>query len=145
VNALDETAYRLALAEGFLGEAEQDFSLERWRSCGDNSQVAVENSGKSVLVLFGVAGKTHEPARELAAVLRNSEIPLNIRSLIERLLPELLALGAAEHFLTDYGDEAARILPWALFTRESAHDALNAARRSLEIARSIIRTWESRD
>jgi len=42
----DEVSYRLALAKGFLTEAEQDMTLERWRSCVDNSQLAVENAGK---------------------------------------------------------------------------------------------------
>ena len=28
-----DAAYRLKLAEGFFGEAEQDFNLSRWRSC----------------------------------------------------------------------------------------------------------------
>jgi hypothetical protein len=30
-----DVAYRIALAEGFLAEAEQDFGLTRWRSCVD--------------------------------------------------------------------------------------------------------------
>lgn len=36
---------------GFQAEAEQDFTLERWRSCVDNAQLAVENAGKAVLSL----------------------------------------------------------------------------------------------
>ena len=28
-----------------------------------------------------------------------------LRGLMEKVLPDLLALGSAEHFLTDYGDE----------------------------------------
>jgi len=40
VNAPDLVQYRLRLAEGFLKEAEQDFGLERWRSCVDNAQLA---------------------------------------------------------------------------------------------------------
>lgn len=49
----EEIDYRLGLAKGFLNEAEQDFTLERWRSCVDNSQLSVENAGESVLALFG--------------------------------------------------------------------------------------------
>ena len=45
-----EAEYRLALAEGFLREAEEDFRLERWRSCVDNAQITVENIGKMGMV-----------------------------------------------------------------------------------------------
>jgi HEPN domain-containing protein len=62
VRASDDVAYRLALAEGFLAEAEQDVGLGRWRSCVDNAQLAVENAGKAVLMWFGVPPKTHDPA-----------------------------------------------------------------------------------
>ena len=48
IPAEDEVSYRLALAKGFLAEAEQDMTLERWRSCVDNSQLAVENVGKTI-------------------------------------------------------------------------------------------------
>jgi predicted RNA-binding protein associated with RNAse of E/G family len=59
------------------------------------------------------------------------------------MLPDLLALGSAEHFLTDYGDEATYTLPWDLFTRESADEALMAARRSMHLAREAIHAIES--
>jgi HEPN domain-containing protein len=62
--------YRIALAEGFLREAEQDFTLKRWRSCVDNAQLSVENAGKAALALFGIVPKTHDPARQIAAILR---------------------------------------------------------------------------
>jgi hypothetical protein len=58
------------------------------------------------------------------------------------MLPDLLALGSAEHFLTDYGDEATYTLPWDLFTRESAQEALAAGRRSLELAQEAIHAIE---
>ncbi len=38
----EEPRYRLNLAEGFLLEAREDIQLKRWRSCVDNSQLAVE-------------------------------------------------------------------------------------------------------
>jgi len=50
VRADRDVAYRLALVEGFLAEAEQDVGLERWRSCVNNAQLAVENAGKAVCV-----------------------------------------------------------------------------------------------
>lgn len=138
MNAPEEIRYRLALAEGFLREAEQDLGLQRWRSCVDNAQLAVENSGKAVLALFGAPPKTHDPAREIASLLRSRPLPPSAQEAIRGLLPDLLALGTAEHFLTDYGDEASYTLPWDLFTRESADDALGAARRCVAAARQVL-------
>lgn len=43
----EDVKYRMALAEGFLGEARQDLPLERRRSTVDNAQLAVENCGIS--------------------------------------------------------------------------------------------------
>jgi len=60
---------------------------------------------------------------------------------MEKILPDLLALGSAEHFLADYGDEVAYKLPWDLFGEDAAADALQAARRSIEAARSIFQAW----
>ena len=138
MNAHDEVTYRLALAKGFLAEAEQDFDLNRWRSCVDNAQLTVENAGKAILASFGVSPKTHEPARQVAAFLRHQSLPENIQEKMHRILPDLLALGTTEHFLTDYGDEATYTLPWDLFTEESAVDALTAARRSFEQTQELL-------
>jgi len=135
--------YRLALAEGFVAEAEQDFGLERWRSCVDNAQLAVENAGKAVLALFGVTPKTHDPAHQVAALLRTQVLPAQVQEAMRRMLPDLLALGSAEHFLTDYGDEATHTLPWDLFTRVSAEEALAAARQSLQLAQEVVQAVEA--
>ena len=138
MNAPDEVAYRLALAKGFLAEAEQDVGLTRWRSCVDNAQLTVENSGKAILASFGVSPKTHDPAKQVAALLRSQSVRENIREQMQRLLPDLLALGTTEHFLTDYGDEATYTLPWDLFTQEAAADALAAARRTFEQTQELL-------
>ncbi len=145
MRARDEVTYRLALAEGFLAEAEQDWNLQRWRSCVDNAQLAVENAGKAVLALFGAVPRTHDPALQMAAILRTQPVPAPIREMMQRLLPDLLALGSAEHFMTDYGDESIRALPWELFTRESAAEALDAARRAVPLAQEIARAFLATD
>lgn len=137
MNAIDLVRYRLRLAEGFLKESEQDFALERWRSCVDNAQLATENAGKSVLAAFGIVPKTHDPAQQIAQVLRAHELAPDLRSAMEKMLPDLLALGSAEHFLTDYGDETRCRLPWEIFDQRSAIDALEAARRSMASAHHI--------
>jgi len=55
-----------------------------------------------------------------------------------------LVLGTEAHFLTDYGDEASYTLPWDLFTRQTAEDALQSARRLVQMAHTLqdmIRAW----
>ena len=145
MNVPKSVAYRLALASGFLQEAEQDFALERWRSCVDNAQLAVENAGKAALALFGIVPKTHDPARQIAIILQEQELPDNLSGLLQSLLPDLLVLGTEAHFLTDYGDESSYTLPWDLFTRETAEDALQAARRSVNIAHTFPDIMDSSD
>ena len=144
MKASRDVAYRVALAEGFLAEAEQDFTLERWRSCVDNAQLTVENAGKAALSLFGIAPKTHDPARQIAAILREQDLPPDVSELLHAMLPDLLVLGAEAHFLTDYGDEATYTLPWDLFTRQTAEDALRSARRLVQMAHTLrerVRGW----
>lgn len=148
MNAPDEVSYRLALAKGFLAEAEQDITLERWRSCVDNAQLAVENVGKTALSLFGVPPKTHDPVRQLAAILREEDLPQEIRFALQQMLPDLLALGTREHILTDHGDEDTFTLPWDLFTHESAKDALETARRCIQAIQELltsVRAWRNKD
>jgi len=120
VNSLDDVRYRLDLAGGFLKEAEEDFGLKRWRSCVDNAQLAVENSGKALLALFGASSKTHEPAKHLEALINDAKMPPDITGPIKDMLPDLLTLGLEEHFMTDYGDESSYVLPWDLYDEASA-------------------------
>jgi HEPN domain-containing protein len=143
MNTPDEISYRLALANGFLAEAEQDMTLERWRSCVDNSQLAVENTGKTVLSLFGVPPKTHDPVRQIAAILRQETLPKEIQLVLQQMLPDLLVLGQREHDLTDYGDEETYTLPWDLFTQQSANDALQTARRCVQLVQGLLTSVET--
>lgn len=146
MNTVDEVTYRMALSAGFLGEAKQDLALERWRSCVDNAQLAVENAGKVVLGLFGIPSKTHDPAQQVAAMLREQELPDGIQAEILGMLPDLLAFGKREHFLTDYGDETTYTLPWDLFDREAAEKAFATAQRAHEKAREVqalVLVWQN--
>lgn len=143
MNAPHDVSYRLALAKGFLAEAEQDMTLERWRSSVDNSQLAVENTGKTALSLFGVPPKTHDPVRQIAAILRDETLPQEIRLALQQMLPDLLALGQREHILTDYGDEETYTLPWELFTQPSAEDALQTARRCVQAVQDLLTSVEA--
>jgi HEPN domain-containing protein len=146
VNSSADVAYCLNLAKGFLREAEEDSQLERWRSCVDNSQLCVENSGKAILMLFGVSSKSHEPAKHLAQLIKNAQIPSHVRERLKEFLPDFLALGVEEHFMTDYGDETSYKLPWELFDRESAMTALESARRCKSAAEEVVeltRRWRA--
>lgn len=138
MNTPDEVSYRLALARGFLAEAEQDLTLERWRSCVDNAQLSVENAGKSVLGSFGVIPRTHDPAQQIAVLMNREKAPENVKTILEAMLPDLLTLGQNEHFLTDYGDESTYTLPWDLFSAKSAEDALAVAQRVYEQATQLV-------
>lgn len=144
MKASRDVEYRIALAEGFLVEAEQDFTLGRWRSCVDNAQLTVENAGKAALALFGITPKTHDPARQIAVILREQDLPADVSGLLHAMLPDLLVLGTDAHFLTDYGDEASYTLPWDLFTQQTAEDALRSARRLAQMAHAlleVLRAW----
>ena len=146
MNSREDVEYRLNLARGFLKEAEEDFDLKRWRSCVDSAQLSVKNSGKAILMLFGISPKTHEPARLLRKLVHNTEIPNAIRDKIKEIIPEFLALGIEEHFMTDYGDESSYKLPWDIFDEESAKLALNAAKLCKSASGDIIkyvRRWRS--
>ncbi len=140
MNSQDEISYRLGLARGFLKEAEEDFKLSRWRSCVDNSQLSVENSGKAILVIFGISPKTHDPAIHLSELVKSPDLPEDIKGKIKNIIPDVGTLGAEEHFMTDYGDETNYKLPWDLFTKKSALSALNSARVCVREAKIIIKT-----
>ena len=139
MNSREDVQYRLNLAKGFLKEAEEDFQLKRWRSCVDSAQLSLENSGKAILMLFGISPKTHEPAEHLRKLVNTTEIPIEIRDKIKKILPEFLTLGIEEHFMTDYGDESSYALPWDIFDEDSARSALNAALRCKLKAEKIIK------
>ena len=63
---------------------------------------------------------------------------------VEEVLPDLISLGSEEHFLTDYGDEGNYLLPWDIFTKESADEAFHAAKNCFERCKELIeeiRRW----
>ena len=45
----ESVTFHLALARGFLDEAQQDFSLRRWRAAVSHAQLAVENALKALI------------------------------------------------------------------------------------------------
>lgn len=141
MNWSDHARYRLGLAQGFLSEARQDIDIDRFRSCVSNAQLSIENAAKAVIALFGPVGKTHEPWRELKALLDEEAIPQALWGQVERLATLAARYGLKEHFLTDYGDEAQLLSPWQLFGQEDAAEALETAETCFALAQEIGSRW----
>lgn len=130
--------FRLNLAEGFLLEAREDINLKRWRSCVDNSQLAVENAAKVALALLGPVGKTHDPAKLIRKLLASNGFSSAIRSSVERLAECAEKLGPQVHIQSDYGDDEKMKTPWQLFDEAKAKDALKTAEEAVRLAKEII-------
>lgn len=133
-----EAEYRLNLAEGFLGEARQDLGLARWRSCVDNSQLAVENAAKAALAVLGPVGRTHNPAVLLRKALEEGRFPEDARAQAERITECARLLGPDIHAQSDYGDEAAWKTPWELFSEADAKQAVTLADEAVRLARELV-------
>ncbi len=129
--------YRLELARGFLNEAEQDYSLKRWRSCVSGSILVLENTGLAVLMLFGVSPLTHKPAGHLSQLITEGTVTKEVAELIEEILPELEKYDSHEKMLAKYGNESSYQLPWELFNEDEGVLAIEAARKSMRISSEI--------
>ncbi|MBM4083529.1 MAG: HEPN domain-containing protein [Planctomycetes bacterium] len=138
MNALEEARYRLILAEGFVGEAREDMSLRRWRSCVDNSQLAVENAAKVALALLGPVAQVHEPAPLLRKALAEGRFPSPVRTRAEGLAQCSERLGADVHIEVSYGNEEESKTPWELFGETEARGALHVAEEAVRLAKEVI-------
>jgi HEPN domain-containing protein len=136
----DDARYRLRLADGFLHEAQEDVELNRWRSCVDNSQLAVENAAKSVAALFGPVGHTHAIADTLRQVLEAGGLSPSATTSVRRLVELAEQLGWDIHMASDYGDEVGRHTPWEIFDESAARQALGVAEEAVAVARPVIET-----
>jgi len=130
--------YRYNLAEGFVREAREDIALQRWRSCVDNSQLAVENAAKVALALLGPVARTHDPAKLIRKQLDAESFPTQVRSKVERLAECAEVLGPRVHAQSDYGDDESMKTPWQLFNQIDAQQALNLAEEAVRLAKEII-------
>lgn len=137
MNSQHDAEYRLRLAKGFQQEAEQDFLLQRWRSCVDSAQLSVENSGKAIIAIFEPVEKTHNPAVNLRKLIDKKIIVNPLLTELEAALTYFDELGFEEHFLTDYGDEKNYRDPWSLFSEDDAKKALDIMRKCLAVAENF--------
>ncbi len=126
--------YRLELAKGFLSEAEQDETLQRWRACVSSSILVIENAGLAVLMLFGVSPFTHKPGGHLSQLISEGTVSSGVAAQIEQLLPELEKYDSHEKMLAKYGDESTFRLPWEIYGAEEGKAALDAARKCMRIS-----------
>lgn len=131
--------YRLALARGFLEEAELDYSLKRWRASVSGSILVVENTGVAVLMLFGVSPLTHKPGRHLTQLISEGTVTEEVGALIEEILPELEKHDSHEKMLAKYGDESAYRLPWEIFNEAEAMTAIESARNCMRVSSEIAK------
>lgn len=134
----NESHYRLRLAEGFLTEARQDIKSQRWRSCVDNSQLAVENAAKALLSLLGPVGRTHNPAALLQIALRENRFPQAFRRQVEQIAESARMLGPDIHIESDYGDETTWRTPWELFNQSAAENALQLAEDAVLLVEQVF-------
>jgi HEPN domain-containing protein len=138
MQGIDQVRYRLRLAEGFLSEASQDIGSQRWRSCIDNAQLAVENAAKVLLALLGPVGRTHNPAALLREVLDSGHYIEAVRPRVERVIECAELLGPDIHIQSDYGDEGGGRTPWELFDESDAQHALRLAEEAVMLAQEIV-------
>jgi len=137
VNFKDDAEYRKRLAGGFLNEARLNLGHQLWRSCVDNSQLSIENSGKMIIALFEPVEKSHNPSHQLKRLVEQKRLGDVLESQVEEIIPILEQFGIEEHFMTDYGDETTRTDPWSLFKEEDAREALEMAERGYLLAEEI--------
>ncbi len=132
-----DVEYRFELARGFLNEAELDYSLKRWRACVSGSILVIENTGLSVLMLFGVSPLTHKPGRHLSQLISEGTVTKEIADLIQEILPELERYDSSEKMLAKYGDESSYKLPWELFNEDEGRTAIESARKCMRVSSEI--------
>ena len=68
MNSEEEASYRLTLAEGYLKRAQEAATHKDYLSVISNSQLAVENSAKTIISCFRIPSWSHDPSGELLEV-----------------------------------------------------------------------------
>lgn len=138
MNSRDDAAYRLRLAKEYLADAETDADEKRWHTCLANSQEAVENAGKSILLHFRPVPATHDVEKLLEQLLNTKTVPRSIQEHLRSELDAFRGMGMKTHVRATYGDEAAHLTPRELIQRTEAIDGLEKARRAMALAETIF-------
>lgn len=135
---METTSFRLELARGFLREAQEDLSLQRWRAWVSNAQLAAENALKAVVSLFSPVAKTHNPGHMLLELVARQQIPERWQPAVQQIAEASQPLGPQLHVRTDYGDEFAGRLPWEMFGQTDAEEAVALASDLLRQVKELI-------
>ena len=141
MNFKNDAEYRKRLANGFLNEARFNLEHKLWRSCVDNSQLSIENSGKMIIALFEPVERSHDPSYQLKRLIEQKRLGEAYKPQVDEIIPILEDFGIEEHFMTDYGDEATHTDPWSLFSEEDAIKALEMAERCYRFAEIIYMSY----
>jgi len=127
VHYSEDAEYRRRLASGFFNEARLNYQYQLWRSCVDNAQLSIENSGKMIVALVEPVEKTHNPAHQLQRLAGQKRLDDSFLPQLNEVVSILDRFGMEEHFMTDYGDETTHTDPWSLFDENDAKEALELA------------------
>lgn len=146
MNSEEEAKYRLTLADGYLRRAEEASTRGDHFSVISNSQLAVENSAKSVISCFRIPSWSHDPSSELLEVIEENKdkiekrIEINVYHELSTLASHSSDL-APEHGRMSYGDPSLKVPPWDLANPQRASEALSYAQHSVKIAKEFIQKW----
>jgi HEPN domain-containing protein len=135
-----EVGYRVRLVERYLQDAEDAYRRGDFRGAVASSQLAAENATKAVVAVYRVPSWTHDPSHELGEPV--DWMPQALRPSAEELA-EVAELLAPERGRATYGEPARGLTPWEIYGREDAEEALERARRALELMMVILRGLEA--
>jgi len=138
VHYSEDAEYRRRLASGFLNEARLNYQYQLWRSCVDNAQLSIENSGKMIVALVEPVEKTHNPAHQLQRLAGQKRLDDSFLPQLNEVVSILDRFGMEEHFMTDYGDETTHTDPWSLFDENDAKEALELADKCFALSEQIF-------
>lgn len=144
-----QTWQSLEQAQYCLETAHETLNLQRYPTVVLNAQLCAEHAAKAVIGCFEEAEWTHDPSRQLYAVINENQGDLTARlgeELVRRL--RLLARDADElapwHGWSTYGRrelDGTFVPPTTLCTPERANWALSLAERSFQAASDFHAAW----
>jgi len=142
MNPSEDSLYRLRVAVEFLDTAERNFAQGDWARCVQQAQIAVENAAKAILAYVEPVPRTHEPHRQLEALLATMpELPNNIVASVKVVIAACQHLGMREHVLATYGDEENRLTPSQIFHQPEATKAIEHARNAVSDSERVIKCF----
>ncbi|MCD6357083.1 MAG: HEPN domain-containing protein [Thermoproteales archaeon] len=134
-NPLGEVNYGRRAAEKYLEEAEDFLYAGNWRAAVASAQLAAENAAKAIIAVYHLPSWAHDPSNELLSLL--PRLPRGVRC-EARELAEIASALAPEHARSTYGEPSRGLLPWEIYTRRDAEEAVERAKRAVQLMRYIL-------